>query len=215
MKTALVAGASGLTGVYLTELLLKSPNYDLVKVLVRRPLGKEHPSLQQIVFDYENPDIDAIKTDHVYCALGTTIKKAGSRDEFKKVDFHYPLHLARLSYDSGAERFAIVSAIGAKRNSLFFYNKVKGQMEEAIKDLPFHSVFIARPSMLLGPRDESRLGEEIGKKVMTTLRFLLPSNYKPVHASQVAAAMIDSMNSRKKGFHVITSAKMQKYPVMK
>jgi uncharacterized protein YbjT (DUF2867 family) len=212
MKIALIAGASGLTGSFLLQQLLESNRYDRVKALVRRPLEREHPKLEQVVFDYDNPDPELIEADHVYCCLGTTMKKAGSKEAFRKVDYDYPLQLARMAYRNGAQKFALVSAVGANSRSMFFYNRVKGQLEEAIREIAFSATYILRPSMLLGPRQEKRFGEELGKAVMKPLRVLFPSNMKPVHVSQVAACMADHMNRDEQGVHVIPSGRMLAYP---
>jgi len=214
MKTALVAGASGLTGSFLLQQLLESDRYDRVKALVRRPMDREHPKLEQIVYDYDHPDPEAIKADHVYCCLGTTMKKAGSKEAFRRVDHDYPLELARMARQNGAAKFALVSAVGANSRSMFYYNRVKGQLEADLREIPFQSVYILRPSMLLGPRKEKRTGEELGKAVMKPLRFLFPSNMKPVHASQVAACMADQMNRDQQGVHVILSGRMLDYPIV-
>ena len=213
MKTALISGASGLTGSYLLKLLLESKAYNRVKILVRKPLDIEHPLLHQIVYDYENPNSEALKADHIYCCLGTTIKKAGSKEAFRKVDYEYPLQIARLAHQNGAEKLALISAIGANPGSKIFYNRVKGQVEEAIKEIPFEATHIMRPSMLLGKRDEFRFGEEAGKLIMIPLNFIFPKNLKPIQASQVAACMLDRINSSEKGFHVILSGQMRKYQV--
>jgi uncharacterized protein YbjT (DUF2867 family) len=212
MKTAIVAGASGLIGSYLLDILLESGQYDQVKALVRQKLNKEHPLLKQVIVDYEDLQPEAVKGDHVYCCLGTTIKKAGSRAAFRKVDYEYPMHLARATHKNGAQQCALVSAMGANMKSLFFYNRVKGKLEVDLKTIPFDTLCIFRPSMLLGPRNEFRFGEEAGKKIMQGLRFLLPSNTKAIHASQVAAAMVDQMNRHELGTHIIPSGRMQKYP---
>ncbi len=211
MKTAIIAGASGLTGSYILNHLLNNDTYDRVKALVRKPLDMKHPNLEQIVFDFDQPDPGVIKADHVYCALGTTIKKAGSKEAFRKVDYEYPLQIARAAYENGAEKFAVVSAMGANPKSMVFYNKVKGQTEEALKQISFQTIYIARPSMLLGPRNEYRLGEELGKKIMTIVGFLLPANMKAIHASKVATCMVYKMNSDEKGVHIIPSGEMQRF----
>lgn len=194
--------------------LLESDLYDQVKALVRRPVDRDHPKLEQIVYDYDDPDPEAIQADHVYCCLGTTMKKAGSKEAFRKVDHDYPLKLARMAYQNGAGKFALVSAVGANSGSMFYYNRVKGQLEEDIREIPFQVTCILRPSMLLGPRAERRIGEELGKAVMKPLRFLFPSNMKPVHVSQVAACMVDHMNRDEQGVHVIPSGRMLDYPVV-
>lgn len=212
-KTAIIAGASGLTGSYLLRFLLENDTYERVIALVRKPMDLEHPKLEQKVFDFDRPRQEDLKADHVYIALGTTIKKAGSKEAFRKVDYEYPLQIARIAYEAGAKRLAVVSAVGANARSVFFYNRVKGEMEEKMLDIPCEGLFIARPSMLLGARKEFRLGEEMGKAVMKGIRFLLPANYKAVHASQVAAAMIDRVNSGQEGTHRIFSGQMLQYPV--
>ncbi|MEF8809893.1 MAG: NAD(P)H-binding protein [Bacteroidales bacterium] len=209
MSTAMIAGASGLTGSTLLGLLLESNAYERVKVLVRRPLEIEHPSLEQIVYDYEHPDNSSIQADHVYCCLGTTMRKAGSREAFFRVDHDYPLQIARAAYRNGAAKFALVSAVGANPGSMFFYNRVKGQLEEDLKQIPFESVYIFRPSMLLGNREEFLPAETLGKGLMKPLGFLLPGNMKPIHVRQVAACMFDRIWSEERGVHIIQSKEMQ------
>ncbi len=213
MKTALIAGASGLTGSHLARLMLEGSAYNTVKVLARKPLDIKHSSLEQIIYDYGKPDKELIKADHVYCCLGTTIKKAGSREAFKKVDYDYPLQIAKMAHQNGSQKFALISAIGANPGSKIFYNRVKGQVEEAVKDIPFETTYIMRPSMLLGKREEFRFGEEAGKVIMKLFNFILPKNVKSIHASQVAACMLDKMNSGEKGFYIVSSGQMRKYPV--
>ncbi|MFW5944739.1 MAG: oxidoreductase [Bacteroidota bacterium] len=209
MSTAMIAGASGLTGSTLMQLLLERNAYDRVKVLVRRPLEIEHPTLEQIVYDYEHPDNSRIQADHVYCCLGTTMKKAGSRDTFFRVDHDYPLQIARAAYQNGASKFALVSAVGANPRSMFFYNRVKGQLEEDLKQMPFEAVYIFRPSMLLGKREEFRLAEAWGKSIMKPLSFVLPGNLKPIHVKQVAGCMMDAMMGQERGVRIIPSKEMQ------
>lgn len=213
MKTAIIAGASGLTGSFLLQWLLNSDIYSEVKALVRRPLDIEHSALKQVFWDFENLDPEKIRADHVYCSLGTTMKKAGSKEEFRKVDYEYPLKLALMAYDQGAKKFALVSSMGANSKSVFFYNKLKGMLEEDLKGIPFDAVYIFRPSILLGPRQEFRPGEEVGKTIMRTFRFVLPDNLKPIHVSQVARSMLDYMNREEKGVQIIQSGRMQKYSV--
>ena len=215
MKTALIAGASGLTGSYLLQHLLEQQTYDKIKVFVRKPLDIESPALEQILYDYDNPAPEQITADHVYCFLGTTIKKAGSKEAFRKVDYEYPLEIARIAQQNGAEKFALVSAVGADKRSMFFYNRGKGELEEAIQEIPYQAIYIMRPSMLLGPRKENRPGEAFGKAIMKPLRFVLPKNMKPVHASKVAACMAEKMNGNEEGVHVIPSGRMQEFSVTK
>ncbi|MGM0531857.1 MAG: oxidoreductase [Bacteroidota bacterium] len=215
MSAAILAGASGLTGSTLMQLILESNAYDRVKALVRKPLEVGHPSLEQIVYDYEHPDSNEIKADHVYCCLGTTMKKAGSREAFFRVDHDYPLQIARAAYQNGAGKFALVSAVGANPRSMFFYNRLKGQVEEDLKQIPFEVIYIFRPSMLLGTRKEFRPTETLGKRLMKPLSFALPRNLKPIHVKQVAACMFENMMGEEGGIHIIPSKLMQKYPLKK
>ncbi len=215
MKTALIAGASGLTGSYLLRMLLDSGRYDRVKALVRRPLGMniDYPALQEVVYDFDHPDPKELRAHHIYCCLGTTMKKAGSREVFRRVDHDYPLELARMARQQGAERFALVSAAGANSRSMFFYNRVKGQLEEDLQKIPFEALLFMRPSLLLGPRKEKRTGEDLAKTLMKPLRFVIPPHIRPVHASQVAGGMLDLMEQKEQGTHFISSRLLQKYPI--
>jgi uncharacterized protein YbjT (DUF2867 family) len=215
MNTALIAGSSGLVGSYLLQLLLDNENYSLVKALVREPMNVSHPRLEQIIYDFDHPDADQIRADHVYCCLGTTIKKAGSKDAFKKVDYDYPLRLAINAQKNGTTHFGIVTAMGANSKSLIFYNKVKGSIENDLMKIPFESLNIFRPSMLTGPRKENRLGEEIGKVVMKGIDFLLPQKVKAIHASKVAFAMVFHMQKGNPGLNIFDSGKMQDFPAKK
>lgn len=215
MKTALVAGASGLVGRFLLNELLESGNYGQVKILIRKPLEKVHPRLQQVPFDYDKPEASLVKADVVFCCLGTTIKKAGSKEAFRKVDFQYPLEVAQMALKNGCKRFAIVTAIGSDKASKIFYSRVKGELEEELKTMPFESLCIYRPSMLLGPRGEFRMGEEVGKAMMKTIGFMFPANYRAVHASQVARAMVYDQFESQTGLHIIESGEMLKFSIEK
>ena len=215
MKTALIAGATGLVGDFLLKELLEEEHYSKIIVLVRQPVEKVHPRLEQVVFDFENPDTSVIKADDVYCCLGTTIKKAGSKEAFRKVDYHYPLQLAQAAFDSGCKRFAVVTAVGSSEKSSFFYSRVKGELERELKKIPFQGLYIFRPSMLLGPRKEFRFGEEAGKLFMKALGFLFPDNMKGVHVSRVARAMFYHVFQQQDGIHVIESAQIQLYSTKK
>ncbi|SEN95619.1 Uncharacterized conserved protein YbjT, contains NAD(P)-binding and DUF2867 domains [Mesobacillus persicus] len=193
-KTALIAGATGLVGNELLHILLKQSKYERVIVITRRRLNATHPKLHQIVVDFDHLDHyqSDLSVDDVYCCLGTTIKKAGSQAEFKKVDFTYPLELARLTKENGAEKFLIITAMGAQLDSKIFYNRVKGEIEAAIKGVGFPTVHIFRPSLLLGNRQEFRFGEKIGTILSPALSALLIGSlkkYKPIHARDVASAM--------------------------
>ncbi|MFT7421704.1 MAG: hypothetical protein ACI8UX_002191 [Psychromonas sp.] len=207
-KTALIAGASGLIGQELVKYLLASSLYDKVIILVRRKTNLEHDKLMQEIVDYNNLDLSKIKADHVFCTLGTTIKKAGSKEAFREVDELFPLDIARQLYKNGAEMYSIVTAMGANAGSSIFYNKVKGEVENDLQKIGFKHLGFFRPSMLLGERKERRLGEEIGQTVMSWLDFLTPSDFKAIHVEKVALAMLQYAAKPKKGLSIVLSGEM-------
>ena len=202
MKTAIVLGATGLIGKKVTEYLLKNDSYSTVIILVRKPLNINHPKLKQHIFNYDAIDNTLLKGDDLFCCLGTTIKTAGSKEAFRKVDLDYVVNVAKASKGNGINHFAVVSAMGANKNSTVFYNQIKGEMEESIKAIGFNSTYIIRPSLLLGDRKEFRFGELIGKFFMITLSFLIPKKYRAIYDVQVALAMIHFMNQTERGFFV-------------
>lgn len=210
-KTALVVGATGLVGDLLTHLLVENPAYEKVKALVRRSLGWQHPRLQEVAFDFDHPNGLLVQADDIYCCLGTTIRKAGSREAFKKVDYQYPLDVARLGLAGGARQYMLVSAAGADVNSSFFYNRVKGELERDLRALNYPTTIVVRPSLLLGDRREFRFGEKIGEVLMKLANPLIPVNYKAVKAASVANALCTLAQKHMAGFHVIESGELQKY----
>ncbi|MCR9064301.1 MAG: oxidoreductase [Cytophagales bacterium] len=209
MKTALIAGSSGLIGQHLLKELLASEQYAKVISLVRREQDLNHPKLEQRIIDFENLSATDLKADHVFCTLGTTIKKAGSKEAFRKVDEEYPLSIATQAQKQGAQLFAIVTAMGSNPDSFFFYNQVKGELEQALKKLNYTHLGVFKPSMLMGDREESRLGESVGQAVMSAVKFLLPANTKPIEGKKVAKAMIQYAKSPKTGLSEILSGEMQ------
>ena len=195
MKTAIIVGATGLIGKELCNQLLEDDRYEKVKLLVRKRQALTHSKIEEIIIDFNNLNELNVTGDELYCCLGTTIKTAGSKEAFYKVDFEYVVQIAKHALQAGVEQLVVVSAMGADKNSSIFYNKVKGEMEEAVSQLGFQKCVIIRPSMLLGNRTEFRLAELITKKVMTTLSFLIPAKYKAIHDYQVAKAMIFNCNN--------------------
>lgn len=192
-KVALVVGGSGLIGKQVVELLLTHPAYSEVIVLVRKSFLPANPKINEIVFDFENPVVGAIQADDVFCCLGTTIKKAGSKDAFRKVDCIYPLAIADLALKKGAQQFLIVTALGADSKSSFFYNRVKGEVEEQLIKLNYPSLKIFQPSLLLGERNEHRMGEKIGEVLFGLVGFLMIGplkKYRAIDSAKVARAMV-------------------------
>jgi uncharacterized protein YbjT (DUF2867 family) len=190
MKSALLAGATGLVGRECLTALLAETALSRVTVLVRNPMTSPPPSDRLVVraVDFEHLDRESstFAVDQVYCCLGTTMRKAGSQAAFRRVDYDYALQIARLGLAGGARHFLLVSALGADANSRVFYNRVKGELEQAVGRLGYRSVTIVRPSLLLGERHERRLGEEIAKRFSA----FAPASWRPVHAKQVAAALV-------------------------
>ena len=194
-KTALLAGATGLIGSKLLPLLLASDRYAKVIVVGRRALPLTHAKLTQVVTNLDKlPDVRLqLIADDVFCCLGTTMSQAGSKEAFYKVDFQYVVTLAALTAGNFATQFLVVSSMGAAADSRVYYNRVKGEMEAAVQQVPFRAIHIFRPSLLLGERAQPRLGERVGAAALRLLRPLLRGpllKYQPVSAAVVAAAML-------------------------
>lgn len=194
-RTALLAGASGLVGRYLLDQLTGAPEYDRVVAVVRRPLEFEHPKLVEVVADFAALERlpEPLRGDDAFCCLGTTRKRAGSRAAFRAVDHGAVLAFAWAAQRGGARRFFTVSALGADPASRFFYNRVKGETEEALGVLGFATLGIFRPGLLLGPREEVRVGERLAAAALALASPLLLgrlARYRPVHAAVVARAMV-------------------------
>jgi uncharacterized protein YbjT (DUF2867 family) len=213
MKIALVAGATGLIGRQIVELLLADDDYSSVKVISRKPLDMEHSKLDNKLIDFDklNEYTDYLKADDVYCCLGTTIKIAKTKEAFRKVDFDYPVTLANITSRQGASQFLLISALGANKNSSVFYNQVKGEVEEAVQQYSFKSVHVVRPSLLLGPRSEERSGEDAAKLFFKIFGFLVPVKYKAIESVKVAKAMIAYAKQNVNGVHVHESGEMQEF----
>jgi uncharacterized protein YbjT (DUF2867 family) len=194
---AVIAGATGLVGRACLRRLLD--RYDSVTALVRRPLKLTHPKLIERQIDFDRiGTIEIPPAAHVYCALGTTIKVAGSEDAFRRVDFEYPRMFAERAAAAGQVRFLLVSSVGASAQSSTFYLRVKGQLEDAVRAMRLEEVHVFRPSVLAGDRAEKRPGERIGIAVGTGLSFLMRGSlrkYRPIPAAAVATAMVAAANA--------------------
>ncbi|MBC6697649.1 Rossmann-fold NAD(P)-binding domain-containing protein [Hymenobacter puniceus] len=213
-KTALIAGASGLIGSQLLPLLLASDRYAKVVAVGRRPLPIVHPKLEQRILDFDHLEEHrfALIADDVYCCLGTTMRQAGSKKAFYTVDYLYVVKLAALTAGNFAVQLLVVSAMGADEKSRIYYNRVKGEMEEAVRQTPFRAVHLFRPSLLLGERSEQRLGERVGAALLRALRPVLLGplrRYRAVEAATVARAMLRAATQDTIGIHVHPSDKIQ------
>ncbi|BET11192.1 nucleoside-diphosphate sugar epimerase [Pandoraea sputorum] len=192
-RKVLLAGATGLVGGLMLQALLADRSVAEVHVLGRRPLSVQHPKLQTQTVDFNRlPPLPPV--DEVYLALGTTIKVAGSKATFRTVDFDANLAVAEAAFAAGARRVGLVSAGSANAKSAMFYTRIKGELEDALKAMPFEALVIAQPSLLLDYRDglgqPTRIGEIIAIPIAKLLAPLLPGAYKPVHARAVAQALV-------------------------
>jgi uncharacterized protein YbjT (DUF2867 family) len=196
-------------GRELVRQLAADESWHEVRALVRRPLGAElsRSNTVSIAIDYArlDPAPSWAQATHVFCALGTTMRQAGSRDAFRRIDLDFPVALGRATLASGARHFLLVTAVGASPNSRFFYNRVKGEVEAAITQLGFRSVTIARPSLLLGSRPAPRLGEQVGK----VLGLLSPPRWKPVRVAQVARALIKAAKRDHPGVRILENSELR------
>lgn len=203
-KIALVAGATGLIGKQLMYKLLEDSHFAKVYILVRKELAIKHPKLEQVITSFDNLEkihLAQPLTD-VFCCLGTTMKKAKSQAAFYKVDFTYTVEVAKFAQKSGAKNCMLVSSVGADSISSVYYTRVKGEVEEAIKNIQFYAFHAFRPSMLMGSRDEFRFGEKLGIGVALLLRpfmFGPLAKYKPIHSAVVANNMLLASLQDKKG----------------
>lgn len=211
-RVAIVAGGTGLVGGELVQELLIDPSWSKVYLLVRKPLEWTHSKLELILTDWEKlPEFPQGVTD-AFCTLGTTIGKAGSKENFKKVDLEYPSSFAKVCKKKGVKSFFIVTALGADPNSFAFYNQVKGEVETEISKLGFETLGIFRPSLLEGDRKEFRLAEKIGSKLAFLINPLLLGpfkKYRSIHAKTVAKSMLNLAWSGKIGNFIIESDKIQ------
>lgn len=209
-RKALLIGASGLIGSHCLRYLLKDDHYSKVTCLVRHPIALDHPKLVQHTVDFDLPkSFASLAVGHdLFCCLGTTMQKAGSKEKFRKVDLDYPVTCAKLALKNGAKQFLLVSAAGSDPHSSVFYNRVKGEVEQATIDLGFETTHLFRPSILLGKREERRPAESLAQKLARPLSFAFRGplkQYKPVEARTVAWVMVTAAKMDKKGLHTYTS----------
>lgn len=207
-KTALVIGSSGLVGNYIVQQLFLSQKYSKIILLVRRKGKFNHLKIEEVVFDFDNPNHSLIKADDVYCAIGTTLKKAGSKENQYKIDCAYPFEIAKIAAKNGIKQFALVSSLGANYQSSNFYLRTKGDLEEKLKSLQFKSLIIVRPSIIDGARKENRAGESFALGLMKILSpFFIGKlkKYRPVHALSIAKRLIIESCRDNQGVKIIES----------
>jgi len=203
---AILIGASGLIGQHLLQELLADSSVESVKLVGRRSLGLSHPKLSEAIIDFENEFAyrDAVSdADTIFCCVGTTQKKVkGDQAAYRKVDYDIPVRAARYAAAKGFQRYLLVSSVGADPKSSNFYLRLKGEVEAAIAAQTIPSIYFMRPSILLGARQESRIGETVGKGVMQAFSFLLLGGmrrYKPIQGKDVAKAMLRAAKGSQEG----------------
>jgi uncharacterized protein YbjT (DUF2867 family) len=204
---AIVIGATGLVGLQLVQLLLKDNRFTEVVIFVRKPTKMVHAKLKEHVVNFDNPTAwkYLVTGDVLFSAMGTTLRKAGSKEAQYKVDYTYQYEVAAVAAANGVPIYTLVSAAGSDPSSKLFYSKMKGELEMTIEKLPFKSTTIIRPGMLSGPRQETRIGELIGIAIMKVIS-ILPGlhNLKPISGKKVAKAMINAATDQNVGIHKYT-----------
>lgn len=195
MKTALLFGATGLTGRYVYQYLLRKEQYTTIRVFTRSPFLVDEPKVENILVDFEKLSLyeNQFAGDVIFYCLGTTRRKAGSKENFRKVDYEYVAKIAEIAERVGVKKFLVISSLGADAKSKNYYLHVKGEMENFLINSTIPQVVILRPSLLLGRREEFRLGEELVKQIYSFLKFLFIGplkRYRGIHAKTVARAMV-------------------------
>jgi uncharacterized protein YbjT (DUF2867 family) len=195
-KSALLLGATGLTGGHLLHLLLESEEYETVYVYVRRSLVIQNAKLKELIIDFDTYE-GTVDADTVFCCLGTTIKIAKTKEAFKKVDLEYPVKIAQLQFNAGSKRFLVISAMGAAADSMFFYSRVKAEMEKLLSNIGYPRLQIFRPALITGQRKEHRSGEKMAAGINEILNHILVGpfrKYQSVSANAIAKCMLSYSN---------------------
>ncbi len=206
-KTAIILGATGLTGSYLLDLLLNSDDYEKVKIFVRRVTGKMHPKLEEFVCDVLNLEeqSDKFTADEAFCCIGTTKAKTPDKKLYHAIDYGISVTSAKLAEQNKIPTFSVVSAIGANAKSSVFYSRTKGEMERDILKCDIPNILIYRPSLIYGNRKDKRLFENMGlffTKVLQIFFVGKMKNYKSIHAEDLAKALYFGVE-QKKGHQII------------
>lgn len=203
--TANLIGATGLVGSRLLEILIEDERFSQINVFARRPTGLSHPKLQEKIVDFDKPELWAnlVTGEIAFSALGTTLKKAGSKAAQYKVDFSYQYQFAEVAAKNGIPKFVLVSSAGANAKSSMFYPRIKGELDTAVANLSFQDLTILRPSILDGNRIEKRTAEKISIRVMKTVSRIVFKKYRPIKDETVAKAMINAAINGNEGKQII------------
>ncbi|WP_266033895.1 NAD(P)H-binding protein [Brucella intermedia] len=209
MKLLLI-GATGLVGRHVLNMALADQRVGEVIVLGRRALQVQHPKLRELQVDFDDlpQDAETWRVDAVICALGTTMRAAGSRQAFERVDRLYPLFAAQRAREHGVSAYVLNSAAGANPRSFFFYNRVKGKLEEELRELGFASLSLVRPGLIGGERVDFRLGERVAARLLTLLGPLLPRSWRINPAPNIAKALLEAAIEKPPGIHIVRSKQL-------
>jgi len=217
-----IAGATGEIGQRLLDNLIAHNEIAEIHLLLRRPLNTPQPNVHEHIVDFEQ--LDSLIIDNpkqletfAYCCLGTTIKKAGSKAEFSKVDLDYAINFAKWSSKHNCKKFAVISSLDAKASSKNFYLQTKGKMESALSDMSWESLWIFRPSLLTGQRQEFRFGEKLGAfaaKLVNPLLIGPYQKYRPIQMDKVAKSLSLLLDEDKQGVHIVESDQIESLAVV-
>lgn len=207
-KTAIIAGSTGLVGSELLNQLSESGNYSEIIVLVRKPCRVNLPNVRELIVDFDKLEdySSEIKAEQLYICLGSTMKKAKTQENFRKIDVEYPIKLAEIAAKNKTTAVAVISSMGANSKSSIFYNRMKGLMEEGIANSGITSANIFRPALLLGKRKEFRFGEKFAIMMIRPITFLFfgpLKKYRPVKIEKLSSAMINSLKDSKAGVNIL------------
>lgn len=209
---ALILGYTGAVGSALLEELVKSDKVNSIVCLGRRPAAYDHHKIQFVKADLSKlvDHLDAFSgISRVYCCLGTTMKQAGSKEAFKMVDYNMVVDAANIAKQAGVSHFSLISAVGADAKSNIFYNRVKGETENALKAVNFDRVSIYRPGLLLGERKEVRVGERIGAAILPLIQWIFPARFRSIHVRTVAKAILLNSIKTDEGHEIIFNDEME------
>lgn len=195
MKTAILLGATGLTGGILLQKLLKDPDYEKVILFSRSPVAVKDEKIEEHLIDMFRLDeyIELFMGDEVFCCIGTTKSKTPDKDTYRKIDLGIPVTAARLCKENGINTFLVISALGAAANSSVFYNKIKGEMEEEVLSQNIKNTYIFQPSLISGDREEKRVFESLAKNAMKVFNLIMVGplkKYRSIHPETIAKAML-------------------------
>jgi uncharacterized protein YbjT (DUF2867 family) len=211
LKTAIILGATGLTGSLLLKKLSKDPAFEKIKLFARSSAAENSPKIEEHLIDMFQLEkySEAFTADVVFCCIGTTKAKTPDTETYKKIDYGIPVTAARLSKQNGIDTFIVISALGADENSSIFYNKTKGEMQRDVLKQNIQNTYILQPSLIVGDRAENRFGEKIATFFMKAFGFLVPKKYKMIKAETIAEAML-ILAKEDYSEKIITSEKIKK-----